>query len=59
MKKLLLIVLIALLASSVHAAGDKLNGWQLHKFLCSMGLVQYCKGKPTDHCQWKPCNKKP
>jgi hypothetical protein len=59
MKKLILIALVALLASSsVYAAkGHLINGHQLRAYLCSIGLVSFCKGGgPT--CQWKPCGGK-
>jgi hypothetical protein len=56
MKKVLIALLIAGLAVSTVQAGDyAINGHRLHKYLCSIGLTKYCKGKPTPHCQWKPC----
>jgi hypothetical protein len=56
MKKLILIALVALLASSsVYASkGHLLNGHQLRVYLCNLGFTSYCKGNPPK-CQWKPC----
>jgi hypothetical protein len=59
MKKLILIALVTLLASSsVYASkGYLINGHQLRTYLCSIGLVSFCKGgSPT--CTWKPCGGK-
>jgi hypothetical protein len=56
MKKLIVIALVALLASSsVYASkGHLLNGHQLRVYLCNLGFTSYCKGNPPK-CQWKPC----